>query len=365
MPKNALVILGAGASKGLYVTGQNISSPTYKPPITKEIFTSCEATNLHLFYYEKAEPLANVLRVSLESDENSLEAEMLRLRESGENAEALLELPIFFQELFGEISAKYSTSNGYYDFLVNRLLRSDINKTAFVTLNYDLFLDRALLVATGTRDGTFRDIRSYTAKEGWMLIKLHGSVSWMRPILSPGNGPGSTRDAKRSLLLSLLDKNPVLSASGAGELRVVAWDDWFMETPSGAQPHYPQLAVPVKDKPEPVCPQQHLEALRDFLPTCKNVLTIGVSGSDDDLFEQMAGLPDCANFYVVGKTEEEATEAANDVEPESEAEKIADRFKNGVPRLRNGWSKENAFDGGFAGFLTAGGLDKFIAEARD
>ncbi len=52
MPKNTLVILGAGASAGLAVPGQYLPEPQYTPPITKEIFTGAYAgTNRHLPYY--------------------------------------------------------------------------------------------------------------------------------------------------------------------------------------------------------------------------------------------------------------------------------------------------------------------------
>ncbi|MCH8993431.1 MAG: SIR2 family protein [Chloroflexi bacterium] len=352
MPRNALVILGAGASAGLAVAGQNLPDAQYTPPLTNEIFNRYAATNHILPKYPRAEQLANSLRTSLITNEDSLEAEMRKFRDEPLTSGSFLEMPLFFQELFGEISAKYSTSNGCYDRLVLELLRSDLEKIAFVTLNYDLFLDRALDTAAGTRTGVFPDISSYVTDNRWMLIKLHGSVSWMRPILSPGDGPGRERDAKRSLLLSLLDKNPVFSVSGAANLRVTDWDDWFSQNPQGAQPHYPHLAVPVEDKSDPLCPQQHLDKLHEFLPTCRNVLTIGVSGRDDDLFKNMASLPESANFFVVGQ-------------PLEEAEKALNNFTRRVPQLHNAQLASTTFGGGFGDFLTDGGLDKFIAAARD
>ena len=368
MPKNALVILGAGASSGLAVAGQNIPQPEYTPPITKEIFTGAYAgTNLHLRHYPRAEQLANRLRVKLKTDPESLEVEMRNLRDSPEpdTARSFLEMPIFFQELFGEISARYSTSNGNYDALVLALLESDFDKIAFVTLNYDLFLDRTLATLAGLSDGIFPNIRSYiTTGDRWMLIKLHGSVSWMRPVLRPVDGPGGSVDAKRRRLLTLLDE--IGRFSGKKELRVAEWDDWFTKTDGGWQAHYPHLAVPIKDKTDPVCPQQHLDALQEFLPTCRNVLAIGVSGRDLDLFEQMVSLPDCANFYVVAKSESKGNQVANAIEPKSEANKIADRFIGYVPQLQHGWHSSNAFDGGFLDFQSVDrGLDKFIAAARE
>lgn len=352
MPKNALVILGAGASAGLAIDGQNILDTQYTPPITKEIFTKYAATNLILRKYPRAEQLANSLRKSLITDEESLEAEMRKLRDGPLTAGSFLEMPVFFQELFGEISAQYSTSNGYYDPLVLALLGSDIKKIAFVTLNYDLFLDRALAIATGMRDGKFPNIASFTANDHWMLIKLHGSVNWMRPVLRPGDGPGSSIDSKRARLLTMLDE--IASFSDTAELRVADWHDWFTKTASGWQPHYPHLAVPVEDKADPLCPQQHLEALHEFLPTCRNILAIGVSGRDADLFEHMADLTNVANLYVVSKPTEEAKTAMLN-------------FVRGVPPVKFASLSDHAytFGGGFGDFLTDGGLDKFIAEARD
>ena len=354
MPKNALVILGAGASAGLAVAGQHLPNPEYTPPITKEIFTGAYAgTNRHLPNYPRAEQLANSLRVKLQNDPESLEAEMRKLRDSPEpdTASSFLEMPIFFQELFGEISAKYSISNGNYDALVLALRDSDINEIAFVTLSYDLFLDRALATLAGFQDGIFPNILSYVTDDRWKLIKLHGSVSWMRPVLRPVEGPVSTNiDVNRRYLLTLLDK--IAKFSAKAELRVAEWHDWFTSTDEGWQTHYPHLAVPINEKPEPLCPQRHLVALRKFLPTCRNVLAIGVSGRDDDLFENLAALPDIANFYMVGAPQEQADRAVN-------------RFITGVPQVRSGVLKSNTFGSGFGNFLTSGGLDKFIAEARD
>ena len=262
-------------------------------------------------------------------------------------ARAFLEMPIFFQELFGEISARYSTSGGNYDHLVTTLLESDIDRIAFVTLNYDLFLDRALATFTRT---PFRDMRSYiTNDDHWMLIKLHGSVSWMRPVLRPVDGPGSTLEAKRLRLLALLDE--IARFSDTAELRVAEWDDWFTRVDQGWQAHYPHLAVPVQGKPKPLCPQQHLDALREFLPTCKNVLAIGVSGRDLDLFEQMARLPNESRLYMVGQ-------------PKDQADTASDNFIRGVLQLKDVGVGSHTFGGGFGDFLTGGGLDKFILDAQ-
>jgi hypothetical protein len=66
-----------------------------------------------------------------------------------------------------------------YDRLIERLLR--LPYVFFVTLNYDVLLDRRL--------SAYHPLLSFdeyvTRDKNWSLIKLHGSVNWFHPTNKP------------------------------------------------------------------------------------------------------------------------------------------------------------------------------------
>lgn len=362
MGKRALVVLGAGASYDLLSAFQEPKSPDYKPPLTKEIFTSCQATAIHLEHYPGAENLAATIRNRL-GQQPSLEDILAELGASKETptVEDFRQVPVFLQELFGEISTRWVTDPGNYSDLVRTLLTSGFDRIAFVTLNYDLFLEMAL--ARSQLGGPITSIDSYI-RDRWILIKLHGSVNWLKRIRFQPSKPLKAQlsetdsidrasvDNRRKLLLAIIDESRLAQLDP--EIRVAEnWYDWYApdeENRSQFAPYYPVLTVPVTDKYDVLCPPEHLKELGSFLQECPNILVIGASGNDKDLLDvlQASVLEPLTLFYLVGGGDKE-----------DEADEAYTNFILGAPKLQLA-TKNGIFRGGFGRFIREGRLAEFI-----
>lgn len=96
-----------------------------------------------------------------------------------------VQIPVYLRNLFREIGlpvGRYTSQPVNYNHLLNRILVSDFEQVALVTTNYDMFLERAL---TSVTDVEFSDLKAYVTDPQWALVKLHGSVRWVRRILRP------------------------------------------------------------------------------------------------------------------------------------------------------------------------------------
>jgi hypothetical protein len=202
-------------------------------------------------------------------------------------------------------------------------------------------------------------MRSYT-RDRWLLVKLHGSVDWVRYIeLPPLEKAPSDLPGKREKLLDALDRFGLHFGSSPIVLARPSWYDWLRpieDHMAKAQYyfHYPVLAVPADGKYEPQCPPAHLSALQDWLPSCRNVLIIGASGRDDDLFREVLDhMPELAQYHVVGYPAD-ATDAA------------ASNYREKVRAFQElGTDQFVAYGNGFTRYLSdRKGLYTFIANAN-
>lgn len=354
MGKRALVILGAGASADLMSRQVGDINKRFCPPLTSELF---DGRFSHILdRYPRARSLAAVVLDRLSRDE-ALEAILRDLAESDEPhiIRQFQEIPLYLRELFGQVSNKYCSEPVNYSRLVNRLLVSDFEEVAFVTLNYDTLLDLAL----GTIDvaGEILDMAGYI-RDNWMLVKLHGSVNWGRPLLPREKSLNDMAQIEQRVreaaergvspsaeylavelpdVLDLLEDSVEMHAGYGDGHRV--WNDFY----------YPAMTIPVEGKAGFSCPPDHVSALEEFLPTCENVLIVGVSGKDADLLTLLKDhLPRCRTVFLIGHTEGATKEA------------VSRFFK--VPQLAAAGG--NFFDEGFSTFVRKQQLEKFARSAQ-
>ncbi len=357
MGKRALVILGAGASGDLI--SLKVGRPTdqdLRPPLTFELFN--ERYSPILDRYPRARSLAAVVLDRLSRDE-ALEAIFRNLAESNEPhiVRQFQEMPLYLQELLHEVSAGFCSEPVNYSRLVNRLLASDFERVAFVTLNYDTLLDQAL----GTIDvrGKIFEMDGYV-RDNWMLVKLHGSVNWGRKVMQPKKATGHLfRQFSEIALPPTVSPNDFaesptaeyLANSFPKVLDILEDQVVFREGRSdsarrdGEDFYYPAITIPVEGKAGFSCPPEHVLSLQEFLPTCRNVLIIGVSGKDDDLLKLLKEhLPPCDTVSIVAHSESATSDAAR-------------RF-NEVPPLAAA-AKGGVHTEGFSTFVRQRGLEKF------
>jgi hypothetical protein len=150
MPCRPLVVLGAGASFDC-ASKEVPRNRDYRPPLVTELFEPRKEFARILHRYPLAEQAAAGIRTALSSGSIAIEA-FLRdeLRDSEHPHERRLywSVPLYLQDLLFEVSSwdppyGYTSQPDSYDRLVKAAMRVD--QVTFVTLNYDVLLDRRLL----------------------------------------------------------------------------------------------------------------------------------------------------------------------------------------------------------------------------
>jgi len=351
MTKDAVVILGAGAACDVVsLSDATASRPEFRPPLTEDLFSPRFQSILNK--YPDASALAETIRVK--PTERSLESLLRELADDPQKhiAAQFKQVPLYLQELMGEVSEHYTTRpSPNYTHLISRLL-GGFKRVAFVTLNYDLLLERVLTLPSF--DGPITDMNWYVRPE-WLLVKAHGSVNWGRKFLAWPDVIQSAQgnhnvaelsiDAKEHLYLDLL-RQLELTQNLSDEVHILRSHQLRWK---GDEPYYPALAVPVEGKYGLICPPPHVETLAEFLRTCVNVLVVGFSAKDKDLLELMRdSLPRCTTFFLVGKGHQDVTETNS-------------RLVDGVPQLRAAEGNHfQAFHNGFDAFVRNAGVEHFV-----
>ncbi len=343
MPRTAIVLLGAGAS---YDCIPDINPPLdlrpeYKPPITQGLFENRPVVVSHLRDYDAAMQLASDLIIDIRNKKD-LEATLRDISKSAlpSRIAQVRQFGLYLQDLFWDISWTYTPEAVNYSRLANALL-DNYDKVAFVTLNYDLLLDRTLRVVNqGDRAG---DLGSYTSSERWMLVKLHGSVNWGRRVIEFAN-TSTANDEPHILRRRYIEIVSTVSfEDNLGPIEIAMPERRWS---SRGELYYPALSIPVEGKYEYNCPEEHIRALEPVLQSATAVLSIGLSGKDADLLDLLhRNLPEVDRFHVIAG--------------DGEAAGVASQISNHVPQLKSA----SLFDNGFSGYVLTGGLESFLAVA--
>ncbi len=337
MDKTLVVVLGAGASYDVIPVihrRNTVKSSSYAPPLTRDLFNiNAEVQKDILSGYPAAQAAASNLRVEV-GKKRDIEEILREMKGSPETRiqEQMKEIPLYLQELFAQISDLYTDEPVNYNILLNKTLVSSISHTMFVTINYDLLLEKALR----SEHTSFNSIGDYVPKnKNWSLIKLHGSVNWGKKLLVTPNKSGT--------LSGLLDNIHQIDIENDLDGEIVV-DSTYLTRQNITNPMYPALSVPVDKEYKLNCPEEHIHHLQTFLPKCKNYLIIGVSGKDEDLLGFLEG--DVKNVGSVGIVGTENVAEAK--------EKILDS----VPQFRG---NVRTYTSGFSDFI-ANNIDSFLSQ---
>jgi len=339
MSKRLCVVLGAGSS---YDCISDVEfEPNFRPPLAAQLFENRSSFNAILRKYPGAEALSDLIRARVKNGDN-LET-VLRQIASEENVvlrKQFWEVPLYLQELLGEVSDHYVRAGATkFHTLVRGIEAAGVQEVGYLTLNYDLFLERALTTIYGT---VFNHPSAYLP-DGlrWFLVKLHGSVNWGRRVVNV-----DSRIRSAGELLTGLKADPVLDSTFevlGGYQESVRYDREAF--------HYPALAVPVEGKTGFVCPQEHLARTREFLASCTNFLVIGFGGLDKDLLDLLGLAPVVHSLLVVcGNAEASLATVKRLSEPMRLGPKV------GVYRPLESYG----YPGGFSHFIDSGALARFL-----
>ncbi|TSC72616.1 MAG: hypothetical protein G01um101438_333 [Parcubacteria group bacterium Gr01-1014_38] len=343
MAKRLTIILGAGASYSVNPDGKALDTPGYRPPLAHEIFRGSREFRVILNKYPLAELLAsdidrrikqNRQGVGLEQILRSYEQEVTAGRDS-HIARQFLQIPLYLNELFGEITTHFTKQPDEYNNLVNIAL-GHLDEVLFLTLNYDNLFEIALSRISSV---DFSAEHHYTHDDKWKLVKLHGSVNWYRQFSGYQITEASDKEyfaqLQRTPLPLQLDDRFILTSLHEHARKYI-----------GNAPVYPALTVPVDGKYQLNSPPEHIQSATDFLSGCENYLIIGTSGRDRDLLDLLQQHARQGKVLVVGREQENA-------------ERTKRNFQEVVPQFRSDMSVYS-HPRGFSEFVDSGALDEFL-----
>jgi hypothetical protein len=171
-----VVVLGAGASRG---AGSNWGP--MRPPLTVDLFDE-DCYGALLEAYDLAHQAGRFIADECADDDaRSLEQVLHSLRKSEHehHRRMAFSVPPYLQHLLHSVSEAHFRKAVRYDRLIERLLR--LPYICFLTLNYDVMLDRRLAA-----HHQLREFEDYISEDrNWSLIKLHGSVNWVYELPEP------------------------------------------------------------------------------------------------------------------------------------------------------------------------------------
>jgi len=298
-----MVVFGAGASYDSIpsrppprqriagVLGDPISG--YRLPLAKELFEDRPLFNDWLARFEHCQGVIVRLRNACKA--GSLEHELQKMQDEAKNNpwrhKQLAAVQFYLQSMLWDCKRELdndstTTSTNYKELLVqiedSRIQKNE--KICLVTFNYDTMLEDALpLVGV-----EINDLHDYVGNENYKIIKLHGSVNWAHRVAAPIEEFPDTGDLgvaneviERRAELNILPEFRIIHRPLGGNLA--------LGYPPLEEPLFPALAIPVENKREYEyeCPEDHLKALRDFIPEVSKMLLIGWRGTETAFLQSL------------------------------------------------------------------------------
>lgn len=347
MPDRFIVVLGAGASADSVSPHVTVTDPQRRPPVVRELFAERFADILN--NYPMAQFAAADVR-RLDQTSISIE-EFLREQYAGSSVDLtrrkLLSVPLYLQDVMLSVSFDHAPQPDNYDLLISYvfdlLAETDLN-VLFVTLNYDLILDRRLDQITA-----LDTLESYADPDRrWALIKLHGSVDWgrmvmTRPTMGGLTNPPADIEVSGDIVLAR-GRLAELSAPMAGSrLDTLRSRDI---PPHGRSLLYPALSAPLGEEDELSCPPEHFGYLQNELQVADNLhlLVIGYSAVDLEVLRLLRDTSTpIKSFGIVNQDE-------------TTGQQVAQRLHDQTQKhLGNGW----IWDSTFGGFVQRDGWAKY------
>ena len=269
-----LVIFGAGASydscPSFPVKGSNpgaVRNQTpERPPLAAELFYNNDIFSDALREYWECNPIVPYLREI--SGGIPFEQALDKLQEESTTdpirTKQLTAVRFYLKNMLYRCEGHWSgRTRGITNYLtlMDQLRRSSTasGPITLVTFNYDRLLDQAL----HHFNINVKAVDDYINNDKVKLFKLHGSINWGRKIKSL-KWP-TTIDLKNIPQVAhyIIDKSPELDVS----------HDYVFEGDQG--PSYPALAIPVINKQNFECPDNHVDRLRQIVRNTDKILVIG------------------------------------------------------------------------------------------
>lgn len=337
-------MLGAGASADCSSEAIAGASTQWRPPLVQELFETRFASVLNQY------PLAQFAAADIRRlDPSALSIErFLKENYAGSTSELtrrkFLSVPLYLQHLLLAVSTQYTPQPDNYDLLISRIFEQLDLETLFVTLNYDLLLDRRLDTIS-----PLDNLDDYLGRDrGWSLIKLHGSVDWGRRIL----GAETVNETNPSAHLRYAD-GITLCRGPLSEIRGVSPTPLRRRevSPHGPSDLYPCLSVPLGEEDELACPSEHTAYLIDRMQLAQglHLLVIGYSAIDREV------------LHLIGQTDTRIRTTAIINRDKIAATEVYQRLD---AQLRRDLGATFIYERSFNDFVQQDGWDRYLRHVR-
>ena len=177
------------------------------------------------------------------------------------------------------MSDKYFHPASNYRVLIKRIEDESGGKACFVNFNYDLLLERHI-----PKINEARVVDEYMAGPT-KVVKIHGSCNWFHDPIKVMTFSGMNDVGSYVYYVSQAEKFfenvPPLHAEVENKLRQ------FSASPGDGFMHYylPAVTIPLSGKHGFICPNSHIEILKEELMFTDRILVIGWKAGDPSLLE--------------------------------------------------------------------------------
>jgi len=340
--KRVAVILVAGASLGSSNLDAEVDDD-WRPPLAVNLFGARAYQGGYwelLQRYSGAQAIQDLMFQESKKPGFAFETALRRFAEHSVYKQLFKHVPAYLRDLLHTVERQWARSQPHYTELVAQLLVESDHHVAFISLNYDTFLEQAIAKVLPELKIFGQDDYARAGRVAWVL-KVHGSIDWSTPI---GNMAQDWDDAIDSVTFPDILKQPIDVGKAIGH-RIADYQD-----PDNLRRVYPILTAPLAGKgdSEFLLPADQKTALAEFLEGCHKYLILGTSGKDDDLLgflSQHAAKPTVINYVASGD--------------ESEVGEIRHRFRSKITQFRGRDRDSELFFNGFGGYIQNGDLKRF------
>jgi len=312
-----LVVFGAGASYD--------SAPTYRPewggraerpPPASQLFTDKPRFAFALQEFSECQPLVPFLRhppggVTVEE---LLQKYQEEASSDSQRYPQLAAIRYYLQRILG--SDQQNEWDGVHRGVTNyKTLLEELRhwrlssgeKVCLVTFNYDTMLE----AASGVVGVHIKDISDYVSNENYKIIKVHGSVHWVRELNTPVDG-FSTEE--RGMIHGLIERAATLDISNRFHISHTYWPAELPRRNNKRIGVVPAIAIPVVSKSSFECPEEHLNVLLKSLSEVTKIMTIGWRAKEEHFLDLLSKQPgQGARVMVVANDENEAKQICLDL----------------------------------------------------
>ena len=304
-----LIVFGAGASyDSSTVYPPDRLSSLHRPPLANQLFEFdyrpkyAEAVNNLGPHFQ-----AIIHRLRLVTAPQTIEGALEKLRDeektNPERTRQLAAVRFYLRYVLEESGREWLrqiSGATNYQVLMDCIQHwlPDNTRVSLVTFNYDTMIDDAMPVV----GISLRQIDDYVANERYKLIKLHGSINWVRKFDNQtiyrqlaDNEWEAARLIVEHAPQALGDEYRLISSRSHSKL-----DNRVL---------FPAIAIPVEKKYAFECPIGHLQTLKECLPHVTKMLIVGWRGAEEHFAKLLVEqLPHTMQTLVVSAHASDASE---------------------------------------------------------